>query len=60
MGRAEQIEGHEPSPASDVYSLGLLAFTVLTGQRIWRGTADARIAREAVKDALPVPTVPRL
>lgn len=53
----EQIEGHEPSPASDVYSLGLLAFTVLTGQRIWRGTADAQIAREAVKDALPVPTV---
>jgi FKBP-type peptidyl-prolyl cis-trans isomerase len=53
----EQIEGEEANPASDIYSFALLAFNVLTGQRIWRNAAEAQVAREATKDALPIPTM---
>ena len=52
----EQIDGGEASVAGDVYSFALLAFAMLTGQRLFRGNADAAIAREATKDPLPVPT----
>ncbi len=53
----EQIEGEEPTPLSDVYSFALLAFHVLTGQRVWRTNVEAQIAREATKDPLPIPTM---
>ncbi len=52
----EQIKGEAATIASDVYSFALLAFTVFTGQRVWRGTGDAPIVREATKEALPIPT----
>ncbi|WP_161569168.1 FHA domain-containing serine/threonine-protein kinase [Candidatus Oscillochloris fontis] len=34
----EQLRGEDVTPASDVYSLALILFELLTGQRLFRGT----------------------
>ncbi len=45
----EQVQGHEVTPAADVYALGLLLLELLTGRRAYEGTAHevavARLAR---------------
>lgn len=43
----EQVEGEGIGPAADLYSLGVLAFELLTGQRPFRGsTAPAIVAAQ--------------
>ena len=54
----EQAEGKEISPATDIYSLGLVLIEALTAQRVFEGTATeavvARLTRDPqVPDALP-------
>jgi hypothetical protein len=45
----EQVQGHEVTPAADVYALGLVLLEVLTGRRAFEGTvhevAVARLTR---------------
>src|SRR4051794_7056375 len=40
----EQATGATTTPASDVYSLGLVLYETLTGQRAWRGDTTAALA----------------
>jgi serine/threonine protein kinase/DNA-binding response OmpR family regulator len=55
----EQSElGHEITPATDVWALGLLAFALLTASHFWRsvGAVDplgARLLREMLVDPIP-------
>ena len=40
----EQAKGATTTPASDIYSLGLVLFEALTGQRAWSGDTTAQLA----------------
>lgn len=50
----EQAAGYAPSPASDVYSLGLIAYEMLTGQLPFISDDSGELAR-LHRDALPTP-----
>lgn len=55
----EQVLGEEVTPASDVWSLGLLAFYVLTGHRFWLGcrgktNIEGAVMREICHDPIPI------
>lgn len=54
----EQALGETILPAADVWSLGLLAFTMLTGRSFWKNATreDAKLAlmQEIVKDPIPI------
>ena len=52
----EQAEGHGATPASDRYSLAVLAFEVLTGQKPFQAEHFAAQARAHVEDEPPRPT----
>lgn len=50
----EQIEGGRVGASSDVYSLGLVAWAMLAGERPWAGeTEPFRIMKRQVSEALP-------
>lgn len=50
----EQIEGGRVGASSDVYSLGLVAWAMLAGERPWAGeTEPYRIMKRQVSEALP-------
>jgi serine/threonine-protein kinase len=51
----EQARGCTTTPASDVYSLGLLLFEALTGTRAWTGATTDAIALARVGAAAPSP-----
>ncbi len=51
----EQATGATTTPASDVYSLGLVLFESLTGRRAWGGGTTAAIAAARIGGAAPSP-----
>jgi serine/threonine protein kinase len=52
----ELLEGHQPSPASDIYSLGILSYVVITGNHPFPESSpiDAIIRRS--KEPVPAPS----
>lgn len=59
----EQARGEKPSPASDVYSIGIVLFEMLTGRLPYTGATQQELALAHIKDRVPMatefnPTVP--
>jgi serine/threonine protein kinase len=50
----EQAAGHVPSPASDVYSLGVVIYEILTGTLPFTGSTAEDLARQHL-EAAPIP-----
>ena len=55
----EQASGHPASPATDTYSLGIVAYECLAGKRPFTGESQVAIAMAQINDAPPAlpPTV---
>src|SRR4051794_22707145 len=49
----EQLEGHKPGPASDIYSLAVLAWESLSGSRAYEGRTPLEIAHRKASDPPP-------
>lgn len=59
----EQAKGEKPTPASDVYSIGIVMFEMLTGRLPYAGTNQQELALAHIRDRVPLvtefnPTVP--
>ena len=55
----EQATGATTTAASDVYSLGLVLFEALTGQRAWSGETTAQLVGRPRRAAAPSPRAMR-
>jgi serine/threonine-protein kinase len=51
----EQATGATTTPSSDVYSLGLVLYESLTGQRAWSGESTASLAAARIGSVAPSP-----
>jgi serine/threonine-protein kinase len=51
----EQLEGHKPGTATDVYALAVVAFETLSGRRAYDGRSPIEIAHRKASD--PPPTL---
>jgi serine/threonine-protein kinase len=50
----EQAKGLEPSPASDVYSIGVVMFQMLTGSLPYRGSSQKELAQAHIHEHVPI------
>lgn len=51
----EEVQGRAPSPASDVYRLGLVTYLLLTGRHAFDGADGALVAREQLDGVVQPP-----
>lgn len=49
----EQARGEQPTPASDVYAIGIVLFEMLTGQLPYNGTNQQELALAHIREAVP-------
>ncbi|MEO0562332.1 MAG: protein kinase [Chloroflexota bacterium] len=49
----EQARGEKPSPASDVYSIGIVLFEMLTGQLPYSGSSQQELAMAHIRTEVP-------
>jgi serine/threonine protein kinase len=52
----EQARGEKPTPASDVYSIGIVLFEMLTGRLPYTGVDQQQLALAHIRDRIPMVT----
>lgn len=55
----EILKGSDPQPASDVFSLGVLAYEVLTGRTLFRGRSEVELTRAVLEQPIAAPSTLR-